>query len=106
MTYGATLSFVGYIIAIVGSIITALVLFGMKNSGLKQLIYIVLTAAFIAAGIFILLTPSTYCNANANIDPSFHKYYHLSATAIISGIASILAGLCTFSPVVVKLLKK
>ena len=106
VTYGATLSFVGYAIALVGAGVTAFTLFGLKKTNIKNLIYVVLTAGFIAAGIFILLTPSTYCNANPNIDPSFHQYYHLSATSIISGVASILAGLCTFTPVVLRLLKK
>ena len=98
---GTILPFIGYILAILGGVATLSTLIFVNAKKTQKLVYLAAGLLLVVAGIFVLLTQTTFVSANEGFEDLTLR---MTFAPIFAGIISIVAGLTNWVSVV--LLKK
>jgi len=93
--YGAVLSFVGYLLVLVGALCGCCLAF-LKDKKIRNLGTLVAALLLIVGAIFIFLEPVLYASGD------FKDTIKLAAGPIVAGVLAILSGLCYCASVFVK----
>ena len=87
---GAILSFVGYILIILGSLIPVVAVFAKGGEKLKKYMTLAAAVILIVGAIFVFVEAAIY---NANASKYIATHYSLTAFPILAGIFAIVGGL-------------
>jgi hypothetical protein len=88
---GTVLPFVGYLLAIVSGLgILSALIFLSKKTKLQNLVVVCAALLLIVAGVFVLLTQTTFINANEGFEKI--EGWRMTFAPIFAGIATLIAG--------------
>ena len=88
--YGATLSFVGYILILLGALATCLAIFAKGSDMVKKIIVFSAAGVMVLGAIFVFVESAVF---NANASKFLATHYELTAFPILAGIFAIVAAL-------------
>ena len=87
---GAILSFVGYILIILGSLIPVVAVFAKGGDKLKKYMTLAASVILLVGAIFVFVEAAIY---NANASKYLAHHYSLTAFPILAGVFAIVGGL-------------